>query len=158
MRKALAATLVLASVAAIVAGLAAVNAVNYSRPLHWGRGPGGPWLNNTQITTSETGIEGIISDADWGYLVITTSAGEVRVAAPHLWNVQGQTTTFFKLFAQDKLNIGDQIKGTILTVEITRPNGATTRTQILKTLTDLNTGLDAAAILPRHLQTISPNA
>ncbi len=42
MRKALAATLILASVAAIVAGLAAVNAVNYALPLHWGRGPGGP--------------------------------------------------------------------------------------------------------------------
>ncbi len=83
MRKALAATLILASVAAIVAGLAAVNAVNYALPLHWGRGPGGPWFNNTQITTSETSIEGIVSDADWGYLVITTSAGEVRVAAPH---------------------------------------------------------------------------
>jgi len=64
----------------------------------------------------------------------------------------------YKLFAQDKLNIGDQIKGTVLTVEITRPNGATTRTQILKTVTDLNTGFDAAAVLPNYLRSASPNA
>ena len=44
MRKALVATLILASVAAIVAGLAAVNAVNYALPLHRGRGPGGDGL------------------------------------------------------------------------------------------------------------------
>ena len=158
MKRALVATLVLASVAAVVAGIAVVNAVNYAQPLHWGRGRGGPWLNNTQITPSETGIEGVISYADYGYMVVSTSAGEIRVAAPHTWSSQGQTITYFRMFAEDKLNIGDRVRATVLTVEITWPSGVVTRAQILKKVSDLNTGFEATAVLPPHLHSVVPNA
>ncbi|MEM4280890.1 MAG: hypothetical protein QW470_00740 [Candidatus Caldarchaeum sp.] len=161
MKRMVAATVLLASLATLVAGLAAVNALAASHavgPSHrwgWGRGGGGFWHNYTQVTISEDAVEGVVVDADWGYLVVNTNNGEVRLAAPHLWTVQGQRKTWFKLFADDSLNIGDRVRATVLSITVTKPSGVTTTARILKSISDLSTGVEASAILPQNLPSTS---
>ncbi|MEM2765640.1 MAG: hypothetical protein QXG75_00735, partial [Candidatus Caldarchaeum sp.] len=80
------------------------------------------------------------------------------IAAPQRWTVNGQTKSWFKLFAEDSLNIGDRVRATVLTVTLTRPTGVTVTAQILKAVSDLSTGVDAAAILPPRFQRASSTA
>ncbi|MEM1946023.1 MAG: hypothetical protein QW614_00415 [Candidatus Caldarchaeum sp.] len=161
MKKMVLATVLLASLATLVAGLAAVNALGAppsAHPLHSRGVGGGPWYNNTQVTAVETVIDGVIVDAEGHYLVVGTGSGEIRIAAPQRWTVNGQTKSWFKLFAEDSLNIGDRVRATVLTVTLTRPTGVTVTAQILKAVSDLSTGVDAAAILPPRFQRASSTA
>jgi hypothetical protein len=95
--------------------------------------------------------EGTISDADVGYLIISTVGGEVRLAAPPVWTYHGERRSLFRLFAEDLLNIGDRVRIVVLTVQATRPNGMTTTVSISKTITDLSTGVEVYAVLPARL-------
>lgn len=155
MKKAVVGLLVLASLAAVVAGVGAAYSLTQA-PMHrggfgWGDGVRGGygWGNQTQVTTSETLLEGTLSDADWRYIEVSSSSGVTRIAAPGLWQVNGQTVTFFKLFAEDKLNIGDNVRIVVVTVTATMPNGATFTVSYAKQITDLTTGLEATALQPQ---------
>lgn len=148
MRKAVLASVVLAVLAVLVTGLAAVNALGAS-PAHRGehrRGP--PWLNQTQVTTSETTIEGVLNDADWGYIEVKTGETTTRIAVPHVWRQGDRTLSFFKLFSQDLLNIGDNVKVVVVTATFTKPNGVTISITYAKQITDLTTGVEVTAQRP----------
>ncbi|MDJ0273057.1 MAG: hypothetical protein NYU40_02110 [Aigarchaeota archaeon] len=154
MKRAVVGLLVLASLAAVVAGMGAAYSLMQT-PLHrggfgWGDGARGGygWWNQTQVTTSESVLEGTLSDADWRYLEVSSSSGVTRIAAPGLWQVDGQTVTFFKLFAEDKLNIGDNVRIVVVTVTASMPNGGTYTVSYAKQITDLTTGVDATAVQP----------
>ncbi len=110
-------------------------------------------LNQTQIATTESVVEGTIIDADVGYLVISTAEGELRLAAPFVWTYQGERRSVFRLFAEDLLNIGDRVRIVVLTVEATRRNGVTISLSIAKTITDQSTGATVYAVLPARLST-----
>ncbi|MEM0349939.1 MAG: hypothetical protein QXD24_07165 [Candidatus Caldarchaeum sp.] len=158
MRKILVGLLVLASLAAVVAGVGAAYSMTQA-PLHrgvfgWDDGVRGGfgWRNQTQVTTSESVLEGVLSDADWRYLEVSSGDGVTRIAAPGLWQVNGETVTFFKLFAEDQLNIGDNVRIVVVTLTATMPNGATYTVSYAKQITDLTTGVDATAIRPQLRQ------
>jgi hypothetical protein len=140
-----------ASLAVLGVALASVFATPSDAPHGWGRGWRWHDLNQTQIVTSESVVEGTISDADVGYLIISTVGGEVRLAAPPVWTYHGERRSLFRLFAEDLLNIGDRVRVVVLTVQATRPNGMTTTVSISKTITDLSTGVEVYAVLPARL-------
>ncbi|MEM1942986.1 MAG: hypothetical protein QXO30_05810 [Candidatus Caldarchaeum sp.] len=144
MKKMVAATVLLAVLAALVAGVSAVNALNPS-PMHGvGRGRGGPFMGNA--TTTESIVEGVVVDADYGLVVVRSDGGELRLAAPRLWSVRGENKTWFRLFADDDINIGDNVRLVVVTVSHTNLRGATITVQIVKTITDLTTGVEASAV------------
>ncbi|MCS7136908.1 MAG: hypothetical protein NZ941_00885 [Candidatus Caldarchaeum sp.] len=148
MKKIVVATVLLAAVATLVAGVSAINALN-AYPLHHpGRGGrGGPWQFNA--TTTESVVEGVVVDADMGYLVVRTSSGDIRLTAPKLWSTDGQNKTWFRIFADDNVNIGDSVRLVVLTITHNTPRGATITIQTVKSITDLTTGFQASAVLPR---------
>ncbi|MEM0384792.1 MAG: hypothetical protein QXS57_02585 [Candidatus Caldarchaeum sp.] len=144
MKRLVAATAVLAAVAALVAGFSAVNALNPS-PVHGlGRGRGGPWMGNA--TTTESVVEGVVVNADHGLIVVSSGGQELRLSAPRLWSVRGETKTWFRLFADDDVNIGDNVRLIVVTISHTSPRGATITIQVVKTITDLSTGVEASAV------------
>ncbi len=144
-------TLSVASLAVLGVVLTSVFAIPSAVAHGWRRGWGWFALDQTQVATSESVVEGTISDADLGYLVISTAEGEVRLAAPAMWIYQGGRVSLFRLFAEDLLNIGDRVRITVLTVQATRPNGMTTTVSIAKTITNLSTGVEVYAVLPNWL-------
>ncbi len=140
-----------ASLAVLGVALSSVYAAPLAAVDGWRRGWRWHGLNQTQIVTSESVVEGTISDADVGYLLISTTEGEVRLAAPLVWTYHGERRSLFRLFAEDQLNIGDKVRIVVLTVQVTRPNGMTTTVSISKTITDLSTGVEVYAVLPAML-------
>ncbi|MDW8062604.1 MAG: hypothetical protein RMI43_00355 [Candidatus Caldarchaeum sp.] len=148
MNRIVVASVFLAALAVLVTGLAVVNAVN-AAPLHrGGHRWGPPWLNQTQTTTVEMTVEGILTNADWGYIEVKSGDVVTKIAAPKLWQLNGQPITFFKLFAEDKLNIGDNVRVVAVTITVTKPNGATMSITFAKQITDLTTGVDVTAQTP----------
>jgi len=159
--------IVIASLTVVLLAAAVVNAVPSATPLNGGRwwnntthpyygwkGPGhGRYWGNVTVTTTQTTVEGVIVDADWGYVVVRTASGDVKAATPHLWTVEGQTITWFRLFADDKLNIGDNVRLTLNQISITGPNGSTLTKTIVVNINDLSTGVEASATTQRTTST-----
>lgn len=101
-------------------------------------------MGNT--TTTESIVEGAVVDADYGLVVVRSDGQELRLAAPRLWSVRGENKTWFRLFADDDINIGDNVRLVVLTVSHTNQRGATITIQIVKIITDLTTGVEASAV------------
>ncbi|MDW8083644.1 MAG: hypothetical protein RMI49_00375 [Candidatus Caldarchaeum sp.] len=148
---------VLASLTILVTGLAVVNAANPTTGHRGAHRWGPPMLNQSQTTASESVIEGVLTDADWAYIEVKSGQTTYLVAAPRIWQLNGRATSFFKLFAEDQLNIGDNVKVTAVTITFTKPNGATVTITYAKHIVDLDTGVEVTALRRPDVQQPFPN-
>ncbi len=153
MRKTEIALLVIASIAALSVGaVAAASLQSQTRndyDVRWHRGGWhGPWWN---ITTDELVVTGVILDADFGRLVISSDGESMTLVVVPRWTVAGSTVTYFKLFSEDYLNKGDRVEVTFYRITLTRDDGQTKVKNVAKAVRDLTTGAEATAVLPANI-------
>lgn len=110
----------------------------------WMRGP----PHNFTVTFEEISVSGVIGDAEYGFMVVSTESGSLRVAAPRFWTVNGESVSYFRLFAEDYLNKGDRVEITVLRLTLERSDGSTVVKYVAKSLRDLTTGVEATSVLP----------
>ena len=112
----------------------------------------GGWMHgphhNFTISSEEISVSGVIGDADYGFMVVSTEGGSLRIAAPRFWTVNGERVSYFRLFAEDYLNKGDSVEITVLRLTLERSDGSTVVKHVAKTIRDLTTGVEATAVPP----------
>ena len=107
-----------------------------------------PWRN---ITSHQIVIAGVIEDADFGRLVVSSDGESMNLVAVPRWMVAGSTITFFKLFSEDYLNKGDRVEVTVLILSW-EEDGETLVMYVAREVRDLTTGVGATALLQARLQ------
>ncbi len=141
---------------------------NWQGALQWNRGTYRPFydantsmlmdrlrirqcLENATFKVEDVSITGKFTDAEYGFIVMSVDGSSLVFRAPNRWVINGEVKSFIHLFVDDIIVKGHEVRVDALRVTVTLQDGRTITHYVAKTVTDLNTGASAQALMPTTL-------